>query len=77
MHNSTGSNLCTDAQVETIKRLFGKMTTTDISIIIKASFTKTKREMQRLGLITDFVEPVKKEKISVEFFDYANEYSYK
>ena len=77
MHNSTGLNMFTEDQIATIKRLNGTMTITDISVIIKAGFVKTKRKMFELGLITEFTEPIKKEPIGVEFFDYAKEYSYK
>ena len=77
MHNSRGESVFTEDQIETIKRLTGKKTITEIAGTIKAGFLKTKREMFRLGLVTEFKEPVAKIKIPVEFFDYANEYSYK
>ena len=77
MQNSTVDNGFTEAQIATIKRLAGTNTITDISRTIKAGFVRTKREMFRLGLISEFNEPAPKEPIPVEFFDYAKEYSYK
>ena len=77
MHNSTGKDFLSDSQIVELKRLAGTTNITAIARTIKAGFVKTKREMFRLGLISEFNEPAPKEPIPVEFFDYAKEYSYK
>lgn len=77
MHNSKGELFFSEEQKATIRRLNGKISITEIARTLKCGYIRTKREMFKMGLVSDFKEPAPKEKISVEFFDYANEYSYK